>query len=89
MYIVRANYKQTYIKIRKFLLELNQPIIDLSKMNKYIQTNEKGQTVEASLRSFTPINGRAPKIIYDHAATATGIGAATAKEQHIPGDQEN
>jgi len=67
-----SNYKQTYIKIRKFLLELNQPIIDLSKMNKYIQTNEKGQTVEASLRSFTPINGRAPKIIYDHAATATG-----------------
>ena len=67
-----SNYKQTYIKIRKFLLGLSQPIIDLTKMNEYIRSNEKGQTVEASLRSFTPINGRAPKIIYDHAATATG-----------------
>ena len=67
-----SNYKQTYTKIRKFLLGLKQPIIDVAKINKYVHLNDKGQTVEASLKSFMPINGYAPKIVYNHAATATG-----------------
>ncbi len=70
--LIESNYEQTYLKIRKFLLGLHQPMIDVDKMARYIQSNEKGQTVETSLRSFTPTSGKAPRIVYNHAATATG-----------------
>jgi len=67
-----SNYGQTYIKIRKFLLGLSQPMVDVEKMAKYIRDNDKGQTVETSIRSFTPVGNKAPRIIYDQASTATG-----------------
>ena len=67
-----SNYDQTYKTIRKFLLELKEPLVDVSKLARYIKTNEKGMTVEASLRSFAPANGRTSKIKYDQAGTATG-----------------
>jgi len=67
-----SNYDQTYKTIRKFLLSLSQPLINVDRLNGYIKANDKGMTVEASLRSFLPKGSRAHKIVYDQAGTATG-----------------
>jgi len=67
-----SKYDQTYKTIRKFLLELQPPLIDKAKIQNYIRNNEKGMTVEASLRSFLPEKHHAPYITYDQAGTATG-----------------
>ena len=68
-----SNYEQTYKKIRKFLLCLKQPHIDIHKVESYIHNNDKGMTVETSLRSFvTEGMTIAPPIVYDQAGTATG-----------------
>jgi DNA polymerase I-like protein with 3'-5' exonuclease and polymerase domains len=67
-----SKYDQTYKTIRKFLLELQQPLIDKVKIQNYIHNNTKGMTVEASLRSFLSDNHYAPRITYDQAGTATG-----------------
>ena len=67
-----SGYDQTYKKIRKFLLSLTQPLVDQSKLSAYIAGNDKGMTVEGSLRSFQCRSGKAPRILYDQAGTATG-----------------
>jgi len=67
-----SGYHKTYKKIRKFLTELRRPIVDVDKLAKYIHQNDKGMTVETSLRSFAPIESLAPSIKYDLVGTATG-----------------
>ena len=67
-----SGYDQTYKKIRKFLLSLTQPLVDQSRLRSYIEGNDKGMTVESSLRSFYCRSGKAPRIVYDQAGTATG-----------------
>ena len=67
-----SKYEQTYRLIRRFLLSLQQPLVDIDKLAYYIKNNKKGMTVEASLRSFVSKTNKAPKIVYDQAGTATG-----------------
>ena len=67
-----SNYDQTYKTIREFLLGLRRPLVDADKLKSYIASNDKGMTVEASLRSFMPEGNRASKVVYDQAGTATG-----------------
>lgn len=67
-----SKYDQTYKTIRRFLLGLQQPLIDTDRLDSYIRSNTKGMTVEAALRSFSPKGNTAPKIKYNQAGTATG-----------------
>ena len=67
-----SKYEQTYKMIRKFLLSLQEPLVDIDKLAYYIKNNKKGMTVEASLRSFVSKTNKAPRILYDQAGTATG-----------------
>ena len=68
----QSKYEQTYRLIRRFLLSLQEPLINIDKLAYYIKNNKKGMTVEASLRSFVSKTNKAPKITYDQAGTATG-----------------
>ena len=68
----KSKYEQTYRLIRKFLLSLQEPLVNIDKLAYYIKNNKKGMTVEASLRSFVSRTNKAPKITYDQAGTATG-----------------
>ena len=68
----QSKYEQTYKMIRKFLLSLQEPLINIDKLAYYIKNNKKGMTVEASLRSFVSKTNKEPKITYDQAGTATG-----------------
>tara|TARA_B100000683_G_C12499324_1_gene557190 strand:- start:1007 stop:2218 length:1212 start_codon:yes stop_codon:yes gene_type:complete len=68
----QSKYEQTYRLIRRFLLSLQEPLVNIDKLAYYIKNNKKGMTVEASLRSFVSKTNKAPKITYDQAGTATG-----------------
>lgn len=66
-------YITTYIKCHKFLSDLSRPKIDTEELRRHVAECELGLSVIKTLKSFTPDEtGLAPRIVYDHAGTATG-----------------
>lgn len=65
-------YHGNFICQREFLLNLSRASIDVSKLNRFIES-EKNQTILSTLNTFRPANDKfAERCVYNQSATLTG-----------------
>jgi hypothetical protein len=68
-----VEYTSVYAQCQKFLSDLERPRIDVDELRRHVSECESGLSVVKTLKSFSPCDdGLAPRIVYDHAGTATG-----------------